>query len=181
MHQNGQDTVSFNYCLFELWITKFFLWKLYSGQSERQSSSHQRVSELANGRVKRSTASSSRVKCQYCPKTYSKLGNLNHHVQVVHKHRSYVCSVSDCLKKVGTRFALKRHMRDVHNINNYRNAFEQEVYLLQNDEIVSERAMVFMIDRLKKENDSQKKLIDQLKRKIIDVSRNRQVMRFEPK
>lgn len=72
-------------------------------------------------------------------------------------------------------------MRDVHNINNYRNAFEQEVYLLQNDEIVSERAMVFMIDRLKKENDSQKKLIDQLKRKIIDVSRNRQVMRFEPK
>lgn len=111
-----------------------------------------------------------RLKCQHCDKTYSKLSNLNNHIESKHKLRRFNCTI--CNKPLSSKFAFDRHMKNKHNQKEAVNAYANESYILDRSTVATERALVEKIKVLEKSNSEKDSVIASLKQRLGDTENN---------
>lgn len=110
-----------------------------------------------------------KLNCPHCNKTFSKKANVDEHVKIKHEHRRFICPA--CKIETSTKFAFNRHLLHQHGKDNI-GAYENEVFVLGNGVVKTERALVAKIKRLKKENEKLKKTNDKLKQKCQQLIRS---------
>lgn len=69
-----------------------------------------------------------------------------------HKYRRFICPNNQCRQECVSKFSLQRHHLRKQPRAELGNAFEFETYVLDNDAVVTERALITKIKRLEKLN-----------------------------
>lgn len=113
-----------------------------------------------------------RAICGTCKKTFSKISNLNQHIKNVHLGRAFVCTL--CNEKQSTKHAHLRHIERFHKDENVQNVEENEIYVKEKSEKLSEKAKDAMIIRLKKENEAIRNELAEYKAKDAIISKLRE-------
>lgn len=113
-----------------------------------------------------------RAICGTCKKTFSKISNLNQHTKNVHLGRAFACTL--CNEKQSTKHAHLRHIERFHKDENIQNVEENEIYVKEKSEKLSEKAKDAMIIRLKKENEAIRNELAEYKAKDTIISKLRE-------
>lgn len=103
------------------------------------------------------------VPCRFvgCPKSFSKISNMNEHYKIAHKGRRFICEY--CTNEHTTKFTLERHIKSKHPGKLTKNLKEFEVNMSERSQITTHEAKIALIKRLGKTIHKQRKKILHMK------------------